>query len=251
MIFHRIVRPAGHVVAVLPGPVRQIQPAHGRDDLLAQHVGLGFVGGVPDGQAGMVPVVAHPLLELGDQFARVPLPPGLRCAMAGPDEELVLDKQAGLIGVVQPEVRHRSDAETEAVPVHLLGNVDQQFPHPRAIPRQPSATGIFEETVQRDVGAAQKIGFAVEIGAARGRIEAEFPHAETRRDAVARRGRFERVKERTLGLHSFALGIAMRVRVVAVPWLATVTSVAPDTATCRLPCQVRTTCFNGVFNAAP
>src|ERR1035441_6930247 len=73
--------------------------------------------------------------------------------MVAPDEEFVPDQQARLVGDIQPAVWHRADAEAEAVPVHLLGNVDQEVAHPFFVLRQAATLFVLKETVQRDVRA--------------------------------------------------------------------------------------------------
>src|SRR5208283_994655 len=104
--------------------------------------GVGLVGGVPDGETGVVPVVAHPLAELIDEFLGPPLVPA-----ALPDGKLVLDEEAGFVGDVVPELRCRAEREAEAVPVHLPGNVDEQAAHPGLVPGMVLAFGVLEEAV--------------------------------------------------------------------------------------------------------
>src|ERR1022692_1682826 len=60
MIFDRIVRTGGRIVAVFPGPVGKVEPANRRDDFLAEDGIESLVVGIPDSYAGMIPVVAHP-----------------------------------------------------------------------------------------------------------------------------------------------------------------------------------------------
>ena len=149
---------------------------------VAEDVVLGFVVGVPDGDARVIPVVAHPVLVLADHLvgvvrARVALVPA---RAAGPDEELVLDQQAHLVADVQPAVRHRPDAEPEIVPVHFLRQIAQQLAHPGFVPGQVLAERVLEEPVQRDVRAAQVIDLAVQVGPLRGGVEPKLAHAETR-----------------------------------------------------------------------
>ena len=200
MVLDGIVRSGRRVVAVLPGAVREVQRPHRRDDLVAEDRVLGLVVRVPDRDARVVPVVAHPVRVLADHLVRVvgavrPLGPR---RVAGPDEELVLDQQPGFVGDLQPLVRHRADAEAEVVPVHLLRQVDEQLAHPRLVPRQVSRLGVLEEAVQRDVRAAEEVGLAVQVRALRGRVEPELAHPEARGDRVAAGGRVEHVEERIL-----------------------------------------------------
>src|ERR1017187_54372 len=122
MVLDWITPPDGRIVAVLPGPLRQVQRAHGRDYLFAKHRVARLVISVPDGYARVVPIVAHPIAVLPNHFVHVPVPRVVLVptGRAGPDEELVLNQQPRFISNFQPPVRHRPDAEPETVPVHLM-----------------------------------------------------------------------------------------------------------------------------------
>ncbi len=201
MVLHRVVRPDRRVVAVLPGAVRQVERPHRRDDRVAEHGVLRLVVRVPHRDARVVPVVAHPVRVLPDHLrhvvgpARRPLRP-LRGAR--PHEELVLDEQPGLVGDVQPLVRHRPDAEAEGVPVELLRQVHQQPADPRLVPGQSTRLRVLEEAVERDVGPAHEVGPAVQEGALRGGVVPELPHAEAGGRRVAAGRGVEHVEERVL-----------------------------------------------------
>ena len=69
------------------------------------------------------------------------------------------------------------------------------------------AERVFEEAVQRDVRAAQEIDLAVEVGALGGRVEAEFAHAEARRDRVPAGAGVEHIEERVFGRPEPGVGI--------------------------------------------
>jgi ferredoxin len=100
VVLHGVVRPDRLVVAVLPVPVREIQRPDRRDDHVAEHGVTRLVVGVPDGDARVVPVVAHPVRVLPDHLrevvgaARLPAPLG----GSRPHEELVLDQETHLVG---------------------------------------------------------------------------------------------------------------------------------------------------------
>src|ERR1022692_219162 len=115
MIFHRVVRAYRRVVAVFPWPVGEVESAHRRDDLLAEHGIEGLVVGVPYGDARVIPVVAHPFavfayhligVEADLVFGTVP-------SFAGPNEILVLDQQSGFVCDVEPLLGRWTDAEAE------------------------------------------------------------------------------------------------------------------------------------------
>src|SRR5262249_31075250 len=80
------------------------------------------------------------------------------------------------------------------VPVHLVRNLDKQFPYPRFVPWQRTGKWIFKKTVERDVGTAHEVHTAVEICSFGSGIEAEFPHAETSCGAVASSIGFKDIK---------------------------------------------------------
>src|ERR1039457_3363736 len=100
MILHRIVGTGGRIVAVFPGPVGKVEPAHGRDDLLAEYGIKSFVVGVPDGHARMIPVVAHPLAVLTDHLPGVEAHLVLRAVpgVSGPYEIFVLRSEERRVG---------------------------------------------------------------------------------------------------------------------------------------------------------
>ena len=201
VIFHRIVGTNGRVIAVLPRAIGEVESAHGGDDLFAEHGVERLVVGVPDGDARMIPVVAHPLTIFADHLRGIEAHLIVRAvpAAAGPHEIFVLDQQAGLVGDFEPAIGRRADAEAEGVPVHLLGDFDEEFAHPFFVPGQDSAFRILEETVQRDVGSAQEVRTAVEVGAAGGGLEVELAHAEAGGGRVTAGGGFEHVKVGVFG----------------------------------------------------
>src|ERR1019366_6227671 len=71
VVLYRVVGTHRRIIAILPRTMRKIEPAHGGNDLLAEHGIPGLIGGVPDSGAWMIPVIAHPLGILENHFVRV------------------------------------------------------------------------------------------------------------------------------------------------------------------------------------
>ena len=138
MIFDGIVGTFGRVVAVFPWPVRQIEAANRWNDFLAEYRVPCFIIGVPDGDAGMVPVVPHPFFVFLNHLLGVKMHLILRAVpgVAGPNKIFILNQQTGLVGDVEPLIGHWTDAEAKTVPVHLVRDFDEKFPDPCLIPWQ-------------------------------------------------------------------------------------------------------------------
>ena len=95
--------------AVLPGPIRLVQPPD-RANRLARLVRDTLVLPVPNHHAGMVPSLPHPLRVLRDDLRRH----GVLVQLAPkPDGKLVLNQEAFLVGDVVPEFRRETDAIAE------------------------------------------------------------------------------------------------------------------------------------------
>jgi hypothetical protein len=105
--------------------------------------------------------------------------------MTGPDEVFVLNQQTCFVSDLEPVVRDGTDAESEAVPMHLVGDFDEQFPHPHVVPWQGTGKRIFKEPVERDVGTSHEVDTAVKISPFGGCIKAKLSHPETSRGGVA------------------------------------------------------------------
>ncbi len=133
----------GRHVAVVPRPVREVEPAH-VGDRRPGLVGQGFVAGVPDDHARMVPALAHPLCILAGQLILLQLRRPVR-PIAVPDRELVLDQDPQLVGNVIPLFGREADAVAQAVPVHVLDPLMEQ-PHPVRVPGTGLAFAVLEES---------------------------------------------------------------------------------------------------------
>ena len=112
-----------------------------------------------------------------------------------PDGKFVLDEQALFVGDLVPSLRRKADAVADRVPVHVAKHAVQS-PHPVVAPRQIAPFRVFEEAEDAHVGAAEKIGLAVEHGVSRLRVEAEAPHPESGAQRVARRGNLQFIEKR-------------------------------------------------------
>ena len=181
--------------AVLPRPMRVVQPAHGANGL-ARLVRDALVLPVPNHDAGMVPSLPHPLRVLRDDLRRHEF--FGRVAAAGPDGKFVLNQEAFLVGDVVPEFGRETDAIAERVPVHLAEFLVQAT-NPVGPPRQVAAQGVLEEAVDADVAAAHEVDFVVEHHAVRLRVAVKTPHAEAGGRAVAAGCHNEPVEERLVG----------------------------------------------------
>src|SRR5215475_9910370 len=148
----------------------------------------------------MIPIVPYPLPILLNHLVAIEMNLILRTMPITPcpDEVLVLNQQACFISDVQPAIRNGTDTKTEAVPMHRVRNIHEQFTYPVFIPRQISGNRICKKPVQCDVRATHEIHMSIEVSPLGGGIEAKLTHSESRARAIAARRRVHDIKVRRL-----------------------------------------------------
>ena len=155
----RVTGSVGRLPAVVPRPVGEVQDANlaGR---LSRDGCWGFVIGIPDHNAGVVPAFLQPLGVLQDQTIGGKFVTSWKHC---PDGVLILDEKAHFVGKFVPLFGRLADGKAKRIPVHILvGGVE--FSNPSFIPGFSAALRILEESKERDVCAPHEVGFAIEVG---------------------------------------------------------------------------------------
>ena len=188
-----IVRALRFGPAILPRAVGQIQMPH-RLESFAGFVRDAFILGVPDDHARMVPALAHPFGILRNDLFADGL---LRRVTEQPDGKFILNQEALFVGDVVPNLRRKTDAISNRIPMHTF-----EFPvqpsHPFGPPGFVAPPGVLEEAIDTHIRAPHKIRLAVQNGPPGFAVESKRAHPESRSRVIARRPKLQFVKKRIL-----------------------------------------------------